>query len=445
MSASQKDDITRVIGEIKQIERRIDEILTHFTAQGMSPYLQPNTNQRDLLNSWGELNQQRTRLAIAQQKLNSLILELMNGSVDTLNSSVEFLNDSSLAQLGITNELADQASSTNKNLEELKEVTKKLAESSANQAETTRNLAVQSSQTNTILSELNGVTNRLGQSQATQVQQTASLVRSSTSLEDLSRRVVDLTKALLLLGALTLTLEALSIGHLITPQIIDTYVIVAVTLTSALVLDAYGIPQRNKTLFISIVVIIVIVITILLVFLPVSMGTGAQTTSSQTAVTSAPQSQASSLSVEDASILIIVVPLIVSILGLVPLYLDYFSRRKEKKSIVLVQKYRDGAHWFIRVRCLKDYVEKCSVTFDKIKLNVRHPGMHIPIEDRYDVSLKPDEEGSFCLPEELLDPNDKVMVIVRDDSRRYLYKKRFEDMALRLNEGSTAVPGVVFR
>lgn len=93
LSEELRRDISVMIAVVADIELRVAEIMAHFKEKGMSPFVEPDRNQADLISWWGELHHQQTRLITAQQRLNSLLLESLEESVSKLNSVIQILNE----------------------------------------------------------------------------------------------------------------------------------------------------------------------------------------------------------------------------------------------------------------------------------------------------------------------------------------------------------------
>ncbi|MGD0477156.1 MAG: hypothetical protein ABSB29_03185 [Nitrososphaerales archaeon] len=98
LSEELKSDISVMTAVVAEIELRIAEIMAYFEDQGMSPFVEPNNDQGDLISWWGELHHQQSRLINAQQRLNSLLLESLEESISRLDSSIQTLNESSKPQ-----------------------------------------------------------------------------------------------------------------------------------------------------------------------------------------------------------------------------------------------------------------------------------------------------------------------------------------------------------
>jgi hypothetical protein len=101
LSEELKRDISVMNAVVAEIELRIAEVMAYFKERGMSPFVEPNRDQGDLISWWGELHHQQTRLVTAQQRLNSLLLESLEESVSKLDSSIQALNESSKPQRGL--------------------------------------------------------------------------------------------------------------------------------------------------------------------------------------------------------------------------------------------------------------------------------------------------------------------------------------------------------
>jgi hypothetical protein len=70
----------------------------------------------------------------------------------------------------------------------------------------------------------------------------------------------------------------------------------------------------------------------------------------------------------DTPTVIAIGALIVAVLGLVPLYLDYFSRRKEREPVVFLEAFHEqitipvNSVWTVRVRANRT-IERCTVFY----------------------------------------------------------------------------------
>jgi len=95
LSEELERDISVMTAVVAEIELSIAEIMAHFKERGVSPFVEPDKDQGDLVSWWGELQHQQTRLTTAQQRLGSLLLESLEESVSRLNCSIQALNESS--------------------------------------------------------------------------------------------------------------------------------------------------------------------------------------------------------------------------------------------------------------------------------------------------------------------------------------------------------------
>jgi len=98
LSEELRRDISAMVAVVAETELEIAEIMARFKEQGMSPFVEPDKNQADMLCWWGELHQHQTRLITAQQRLNSLLLESLAESVSKLDLSIQTLTKPSKSQ-----------------------------------------------------------------------------------------------------------------------------------------------------------------------------------------------------------------------------------------------------------------------------------------------------------------------------------------------------------
>jgi len=94
LSDELRRDISTMAAVVAETELEIAEIMARFKEKGMSPFVEPDKNQADMLCWWGELHHQQTRLTTAQLRLSSLLLESLQESVSRLDSSIQISKSS---------------------------------------------------------------------------------------------------------------------------------------------------------------------------------------------------------------------------------------------------------------------------------------------------------------------------------------------------------------
>ena len=129
---------------------------------------------------------------------------------------------------------------------------------------------------------------------------------------------------------------------------------------------------------------------------------------------------------QEQTLLLIVGPVAAALIGIVPGAYSLYLRRQDRHARVMVQRFKEGAYWFIRVNCMKDFVEKCVVTYGDQKLALKEP----PTQTRFEVSLRPGggENFRFNVPTPPSD-NDSTSITVLDD-RTTLFKRQFKDITM---------------
>lgn len=127
---------------------------------------------------------------------------------------------------------------------------------------------------------------------------------------------------------------------------------------------------------------------------------------------------------QEQTLLLIVGPLAAAVIGIIPGGYSLYLRRKDRAEKVMVVKFKAGAYWFIRVRCMKDWISKCSVFHGDKRLAVKEPAG----KERFEVSLSAGNvenfrfEGGAPVPE-----NDPTVIKVLDE-RHTIFRKPFRDL-----------------
>lgn len=127
---------------------------------------------------------------------------------------------------------------------------------------------------------------------------------------------------------------------------------------------------------------------------------------------------------QEHTLLLIVGPLVAAVIGVIPGGYSLYLRRKDRLEKVMVVRFRVGAYWFIRVRCMKDWISKCSVFCgDRILAVKDSPG-----QERFEVSLTAGDgenfgfEGAVPVPE-----NDPTEIKVMDEDH-LIFRRPFKDL-----------------
>jgi hypothetical protein len=115
---------------------------------------------------------------------------------------------------------------------------------------------------------------------------------------------------------------------------------------------------------------------------------------------------------------------IVAVAAVIPLYLDWWSRRKESGPPLLVQRFKEGPDWFIRVSCRRGVVEKCVVVFGGGVLYLKE-------QDKIGVtSMTEGGAENYRFPAGVVVPDDDPTNITVMDGQRLLLKRKFSGLPI---------------
>ena len=102
--------------------------------------------------------------------------------------------------------------------------------------------------------------------------------------------------------------------------------------------------------------------------------------------------------------------ILVSIVALIPLYLDYFRRRKESWSNLLIKPFKEPgfSEWRLNIRNLTNTsIEECSIYINDIQLQWTNKD-----ESYSKIIMAPGEAGNVVIPKSI--PLEKGYIIVKN-------------------------------
>jgi len=118
--------------------------------------------------------------------------------------------------------------------------------------------------------------------------------------------------------------------------------------------------------------------------------------------------------------------IVVGLLAAAPGIYGLYLRRQDVRNRVMVQRFKEGAYWFIRVNCMKDFIQKCIVMYGERKLAVKEP----PTESRFELSLGPGGGENFRFEGALPVPDNDSTLIRVLDGKLTLFKKTFKEITV---------------
>lgn len=119
-------------------------------------------------------------------------------------------------------------------------------------------------------------------------------------------------------------------------------------------------------------------------------------------------------------------PLLAALIGLAPGTYGLYLRRKDRRPAVLVQRFKKGTYWFVRVTSTKGYVQKCLVFHGERQLALKDPAN----EQVFETTLGPGGSASYRF--EGLTPipdGDFTQITVKNDKSR-LFRRPFSDLPI---------------
>jgi hypothetical protein len=131
-------------------------------------------------------------------------------------------------------------------------------------------------------------------------------------------------------------------------------------------------------------------------------------------------------SLEVWSLVIASLSLIITVVGLVPLYLDFLSRRKINFELLRFQEFSHKpveSIWSIRVLHPNKPIEMCSVSYNGVKL----PWWDNPIEPQYERFVELMSGGNVRIPKGA--EKDDAKVVVRD-GKKIIRKRKFQKIPI---------------
>lgn len=122
--------------------------------------------------------------------------------------------------------------------------------------------------------------------------------------------------------------------------------------------------------------------------------------------------------------LLILGPLAAAVIGIIPGSYSLYLRRKDREEKVMVVKFKVGAYWFVRVRCMKDWISKCSVLHGDQRLAVKDS----PDQKRFEVPLTAGGAENFRFEGEAPVPENDPTEIKVMDKGHLIFRRPFEDL-----------------
>ncbi len=125
--------------------------------------------------------------------------------------------------------------------------------------------------------------------------------------------------------------------------------------------------------------------------------------------------------------LLSIAAIVISVAGLIPLYMDYFHRRTESALTFILQKFQEtvkepiASNWSIRILHPNKLVEKCQIFWNEIPL----PWWDSPEERIFQRTIVVGGGGNVRVPEGL-ELGDATITV--KDGKKKLKARKFSDI-----------------